>query len=121
MKRKIKRYIRRIKNILHWLPVLWRDEQWDYYYIYEILKCKLSLMESNIRSNGNHVSAKYDADRIKLCIRLIDIVQSEYYYEKVLESRNITEETVSKSHELHNKAKRILFKVLDNYIERWWD
>lgn len=118
---RIKRYIRRIKNIFYWLPVIWRDEQWDYYYIYAVLKHKLTRTAHNIRKNGTHVSADYDANRIMLCVKLIDIVQNEYYYTKALESKTVTLEAVEQSHRQHNKAKRIMFKLLDNYIERWWD
>ena len=121
MKRRFRTYLRRIKNIIRWMPVLWRDEQWDYYYIYEVLKHKLTIMAANIRENGNHVTAKYDADRMMLCVKLIGMVQSEYYCTKAFENREITSELVKSSYKQHNKAKRILFKMLDNYIERWWD
>ena len=33
----------------------------------------------------------------------------------------ITREQIDKGQRKHNKAKRILFKLLDQYIERWWD
>ena len=38
---KIKNKIRQIRKVLRWIPILWRDRDWDYYFVYEILKQKL--------------------------------------------------------------------------------
>lgn len=118
---RIRRFIRRTKNLFRWLPVIWKDDQFDHYYIFEILKYKLTIMSEYIRKNGNHVMAEYDANRMMLCVRLIDKVQSEYYLVELINDDEITREKLIAGQNKHDKAKRILFKLLDQYIERWWD
>ena len=113
--------IRKTKNVLRWLPIIWKDEQWDHYYIFEILKHKLIIMSNAIRENGNHTMADYDADRMMLAVRLIEKVQNEDYLMEFINDDNLTREKMIAGERKHNKAKHILFKLLENYIERWWD
>lgn len=91
MVRKIKRMIRHgwsdlkcgILNLVVWFPIIWKDRNWDYFYILEILHKKLSLMEHFIREDGIHINNKEDADKIKLCVVLIDRLLKDEYYENV--------------------------------------
>jgi hypothetical protein len=36
-----KDFVRGIKNLFRWLPTIWKDRDWDSYYIYEIIRVKL--------------------------------------------------------------------------------
>ena len=38
-------FIQGIKNVFSWLPIIWRDREFDKNYLYEILHHKLKLME----------------------------------------------------------------------------
>lgn len=118
---RLRQIIRRTKNVFRWLPIIWRDEQWDYYYIFEVLKHKLVIMSNAIGKKGNHTMAEYDANRMMLAVRLIDKVQNEYYLIQMINEDNLTREVIIAGERKHYKAKRILFKLLDQYIERWWD
>jgi len=118
---RIRRFIRRTRNLFRWLPIIWKDEQWDYHFIFEILKYKLTIMSEYIRKNNNHTSSKYDADRMMLAVRLIDKVQNEEYIDELIDYNDLTKEMLDRADAKHAKAKRILFKLLENYIEKWWD
>lgn len=118
---RIRQFKRRLTNLFRWLPIIWKDEQWDHHYIFEILKYKLIFMSKSIREKGNHTLAEYDANRMMLAVRLIDKVQNEDYLMEFINDDNITREKIELGELKHNKAKRILFKLLENYIERWWD
>jgi len=117
----IRRIIRKTKNVLRWLPIIWKDEQWDYYHIYEILKYKLIFTAEHIYKHGCHINSKYDADRMMLCVRLIEKIQNEEYMDVLINDDNITMEKIDVACNKQKKAKRILFKLLDKYIEGWWD
>ena len=78
-------------------------------------------MSGTIRKRGNHTLADYDANRMMLCVRLIEKVQNEDYMNELINDDDITIEKIRAGQKKHDKAKRILFKLLDNYIERWWD
>jgi hypothetical protein len=119
---RLRQFKRRLINLIRWFPIIWKDEQWDHYYIYEILKYKLIIMSSTIREKGNHTLAEYDANRMMLAVRLIEKIQNEdYVLEFLVNDEDFTKENIEKGDAKHNKAKRILFKLLENYIERWWD
>lgn len=76
---KIKSFFKRFYNLYRWLPVIWKDQDWDQFYIYEILKFKLKNQADYIGSKDRHVSAKRDAEKMMLCVRLIDKIQEDYY------------------------------------------
>lgn len=119
---KIKLFIRNIKRVLRWLPIIWNDRDWDYYYIYEMLKQKLIRVEEYIRKEGVHIYNGEDAASIRKAIEMIDKVQNEYYLDKFLsESQNWDDEGMRKAMEDQDKARQELFEYLNNNIEKWWD
>lgn len=68
-----------IKNLIIWLPVIWKDRNWDGYYIFKILEYKIKNQAKYIGDRDFHTRAKRDAEIMNLCCRLIDKVNSEYY------------------------------------------
>jgi hypothetical protein len=118
---RVKIIIRRVRNVLRWLPIIWKDTDWDYYFIYEILKQKLKHTEKHIRENGFHVYHKTDADEIKKAIEMIEVVQHEYYLDKYLSGPDWDHNGMEKSIEDHDKARQELFQYLSDNIEKWWD
>jgi hypothetical protein len=68
-----------IKNLIRWFPIIWKDRDWDDYYIWEILKTKLKHQSQHIGENDIHTRAKHDAQRMMLCVCLIEKIQDEYY------------------------------------------
>jgi uncharacterized protein YbcV (DUF1398 family) len=119
---RIKEYIRKIKNLIRWAPIIWKDRDWDYYFIYEILKHKLTFTEKYIREKGIHMYNTEDADSILKSIDLIDKVQTEYHLDKYLsEATEWNREGIDKAVEDHDKVKQELFQHLNDNIEKWWD
>jgi len=68
-----------IKNIVYWVPVIWRDRHWDSHYIFEILKHKLILQSNYISKNDRHTRAQHDVKNMRICVRLIKLVQDGFY------------------------------------------
>lgn len=68
-----------IKNIIYWLPVIWKDRHWDHSFIYEVLKHKLKAQANYIGTKDRHTRAKQDARRMLLCTKLIQICQDDTY------------------------------------------
>ena len=118
---KIKSIIRQIRKLVRWIPIIWRDRDWDYYFIYEILKQKLIDQEEYIRKDGIHLYNQEDASSIKKAIEMIEIVQTEYHIDKYLTEKEWTKGGLDKSVKDHDNAKEELFKYLSDNIEKWWD
>lgn len=70
---------RGIRNLVRWFPIIWKDRNYDQYFIYVLLHKKLSLTEKCLR-NGYHLYAEKTADQIKLCVLLLDrLIKDEYH------------------------------------------
>jgi hypothetical protein len=112
-----------LKNLWKWRKIIYKDRDWDQYYIFEILKTKLKFQNEHFYKYGNHVSSERDAEKMELCVKLIDKVQNEYYLDEAL-GKNLNDmdgETIANAINKHNKAKKLLFKILEENIERWWN
>lgn len=111
-----------IANLYRWRKVIYRDKDFDHWYIYEILKTKLEFQAEFLRKNGMHEAANNDVAKIKECIGLIDKVQHEYYIDEFLRSKEPwSKDSSDQAIENHNNARKELFKLLEENIEDWWD
>jgi len=170
-----KEFIRGIKSIRYWLPIIWKDRSWDYSYIFTILSHKLKAQSTYIRGRGIHVSAERDAEVMMTCVRLIEKIQDGWYsmeymdyhkakhwfepvedkegystweskeleenfddyfakypliYKRVINGEGVfkLEGTDDKqriamniAHINHDRARKLLFKIMEQNIEGWWD
>lgn len=174
---KIKYFFTPIRNIIRWFPVLWKDKDWDDWYIYTILETKLRYQAKYIGDRDFHTEAKRDAERMMLCVRLIQKIKEEdfsseymdyhvsnYHWDDCEDMPNIKQlriEEISNTYndyflkypleyrrvvtnpdkqifrikdinDVHriamnistnrqNRARKLLFTLLERNIERWWD
>jgi hypothetical protein len=110
-----------VKNLYKWFWVIWNDRDWDHHYIFQVLKFKLEKQANHLAENGFHNNAQRDAELMMTCVRLIDKLQNEYYYDELCKSGVRSSEAVQNVIAKHNKAKRLLFKIMNDRIEEWWD
>lgn len=68
-----------LKNLWYWLPIIWKDRNWDQHYIYEVLKHKLKAQAKYIGDSDRHTRAQQDARRMKICVKLIEKIQDDFY------------------------------------------
>ena len=102
-----------VKNLYKWFWIIWKDRDWDYYYIFQVLKFKLE-------KQANHLGGR-DAELMMTCVRLINKLQNEEYYQEYYDSKPMNNEMMHKCLAQHSKAKRLLFKIMNDRIEEWWD
>lgn len=123
LKYKVRNFIQSVKRLRRWIPIIWDDRNWDYWYIYEMLKNKLQDMEIALRLYGSHEDNEYDAEKIRTAIKLIDRVQNEYYTQEYYDNAGdkLIMEDVKKAIAKQRKAQRILFNFLDHHIDKWWN
>lgn len=68
-----------LSKIWYWLPIIWKDRDWDSHYIYEILKHKLKAQSHYIGVRDIHTTAQQDARNMRICVNLIDKIQDDFY------------------------------------------
>jgi hypothetical protein len=165
-----------VKNIIYWLPIIWKDRHWDHGYIFTILQHKLKAQSKEIGGKDRHTRAQYDSKKMNLCVNLIQKLQDDFYEMEYMdyaknrhwfepcndgtgnstwESENIWEEydqyfrkypnihrrvlngegfssikgreddkhfvAMSIAHMNQDRAHKLLFKILERDIQRWWD
>ena len=111
--RKNQRMIRGLKNLWRWRKVIWNDRDYDYYYIYEVLKQKLIFQRDHLRKYGFHSNSEADANDIEQVIQLIQALQDEKFYD--------TDAPLEEQINDANAARKKLFDLLEYRIEYWWD
>ena len=160
------------KNLYKWLPIIWKDRDWDDHYIFEVLKFKLKNTADYFEEKQRFVGWESEVKYIRICESLIKKIQDDYYrmeyYDYVEHNIQIVpaldkdtyklKSTVTKNNldqylalyprtkkqviasgkyknytpedmgialsmgmERHEKARKLLFKIIQERIEAWWD
>ena len=165
-----------VKNLWKWLPIVWKDRDWDYRYLITVLEFKLNKQSEYIGSKDRHTRAKRDSEVMMTCVRLLNKFGNEYYsseyadyfksehkfvkydekyftvdskiviedfddyfkkypliHKRVLNGEGPypldgdDEKSVKKSIAMnianvnHNRVRKLVFKIMENNIEKWWD
>ena len=80
IKYSIRRFFWRIKNICKWIPLLWKQFDFDYGYAVDAFKFQLIKLAEFMESDKAYtVDAKERAKRIRTAIRLMEKVYNEDY------------------------------------------
>jgi len=176
----IRMVIRKTKNVIRWIPVIWRDENWDGAYLYSILEFKIQNMMLLHKSNMTFVGSEFVVRDMNICIKLLKKLEDNFYenepmdyyefetksipsdkknlntlsieiakenfidYEnKYPRSIKVAKEKFKKNRKYYvsdlsdkdirsticqyagmerkEKAKKLLFRILNEKIDQWWD
>lgn len=85
---RIKRFFRKCRNVIRWIPTIWKDEDWDQTYIYDMLLLKLERQRDFFLSDRAYAAnAKETANQIQTAIDLLHMTRDswEFYECPVLE------------------------------------
>ena len=158
--------IQGFKNLWKWLPIVWKDRDWDSHFIFETLKFKLKNTADYLAKYDRYEGVENDVKYMRICEKLIQRIQDDYYqmeYQDYIEDRmlivngriefeKVKDETfnyikqypaaykkvifdskyrsyvgsnngicLAMGIERHLKARKLLFKILEEKIEGWWD
>ena len=73
-----------IKNLIYWFPVIWRDHNWDYYHLLQILKHKLQAIEKDA-ADWMSIDAELLASRLNRAVLMIDMIMEEAHEAEAFE------------------------------------
>lgn len=128
LKYKWRNLVTGIRNLIKWAPIIYRDRNWDHWFIYEMLKTKLQHQADYFLKHGHLENSVKYAEQMLKCIEMINVVQNEKIIDDYLFSidpyGNEEELNWNKLKEIDQKqqqAKEDLFKFLEQNIEHWWD
>jgi len=167
---RVRYFITGVKNIFRWIPTLYKDKDWDGWYIYNILQKKIEFQRKEIVYANRHTDVDRDNRDMTIALNLLERVKEEYYgmehldysetefdfipvednpnlkeikknvlsenYDEFLKKypssvrkvlkengKDLEKDTLCHLVARHNqeKARKLLFKLLEQKIERWWD
>ena len=93
-----------IYNIFRWIPVIWIDEDWDWYYLAKIMEYKMRCM-SKCLGDGYHLNAKRDEKQLKICAELLRRMQEDGYRDWKGQIRD----------------QKFLGEIIGKHFLGWWD
>ena len=109
-----------IWNIIQWTPIIWRDRDWDWYYLSRIMEFKLRKMNKAFVKYGHHVGSERDARQMLICAELLKRLQdddAEDFSKQRDDWRNYY-----KLHEIRMKEWQEMFgKYMGKFLRNWWD
>jgi hypothetical protein len=106
-----------IKMICQWIPVLWNNWDWDYNFLFDILRYKMDRMSKHLAEHDVGVTAWQRAAQLKACVDIIDRIQDgslSYTKEEQKAHEEKWGETIHESVETEDPG---LFK-LDMYSQK---
>jgi len=110
-----------VKNLIYWFPVIWKDRNWDQYFIYEVLKHKLKAQANYIGAKDRHTSAQRDARNMRICAKLIQKLQHDDYTSERSEYAKdrvwFTDYEDKPGHSLYNSE--IVWERYDEYFKKY--
>ena len=112
---------RGVKNLFNWFPIIWKDRDWDSYYIFKILEHKLTLQAKGISKRDIHTNAQRDSEIIRTCVRLMEKVRDGYYESEYIdyhESRIWFEPTKENS-KYSTIESKLISENFDEYFKKY--
>ena len=167
---RIRYFLTGVKNIFRWAPTLYKDKDWDSWYIYNILQKKIEFQRQEIINANRHTDIDRDNRDMTIALNLLERVKDDYYgmehvdysktefdfipvegnsnlkemkmtvlsenYDEFLKKypssvrivlkekgNNLDKDVLCVYVARYNqeRARKLLFKLLEQKIEKWWD
>jgi len=72
-------FIEFLERLYKWLPVLWRDRNWDYAFILDVLEHKIKLTREYIGKYNRHTTVERDCHNMRIAEILIRRIREDNY------------------------------------------
>ena len=120
MKHIYRNIITGIRNLVVWFPVIWRDRQYDHYYLERIVLHKITLMRqrwSNPKRAGAYVGEDIDLKWLKITEELGRRITEGYYWTYSVE----TGRSLELADKAEEKARKLFWRIIKWRSPYWWD
>ncbi len=113
-----------VTNFYFWTKVIFKDRNWDDFYIFEILKHKLYLQRKYLIYHNRHTRIDQDNRDMTLCLNLIERIQEDFYQMEYMdyqenESKFIPTDKKLDGKELFEWKSDIKKENFDNYFKKY--
>lgn len=108
-----------ISQLIKWTPIIWHEQDWDFGYLYGIMKHKIEFM----RAHFKECEFKDTSNNIKwmnAAIELLNRIITEEYCTVIYDKEEKPLESIKKELHAANRTKRLLYKILLKRGSYWW-
>ena len=114
---RVKKFFNKIKSLFEWLPIIWRNEDWDYAYFLDLLTFKLNRMEKYFSQSYITPQNQITTKQIKEILRLLKRVREDEYVEEVKAEFNFEEKYGEHQMNFGEKDKNNCTRVIFFYVK----
>lgn len=82
---RIRYFIGGVKNIFRWIPTLYKDKDWDDWFIFTVLQKKIDHQRKEIIYANRHIHVDRDNRDMTIVLNLIERVKDEFYNSEYLD------------------------------------
>lgn len=139
--RELCRIPHKLVNIKRWIPVIWKDNDYDQIFLFDVMIFKLKNMEKFFNSDwAMSYDAKLYAEDIHKAVELLEYIRNEQYEEDgmkpyydrypleikntkeySMESNKFFNECLNRSEELYQEKMTEFCTLLKDKVRYWWD
>lgn len=118
----IRKFGRFIRRIIRWLPVLYKQEDWDYDYLYDLIEIKLKELRECLRKDDIHVNSDKYVKQISICLEYLDRYRNwDNYIKLPTKAFWVKEWQINFSDSTRNKYSKKFAKHLTSYADDNYD
>ena len=118
---RIRYFIGGIKNIFRWMPTLYKDKDWDEWYIYTILQKKIEFQRKEIIYANRHMQVDRDNRDMTIVLNLIERVKEEHYGSEYLDysESKFRFELIGGDRDLYSIEEDVISETYDDYLKKY--
>lgn len=118
---RLRYFLKGIKNIIRWMPTLYKDKDWDDWYIFTILQKKIEFQRKEIIYANRHMEVDRDNRDMTIVLNLIERVKKEYYGSEYLDysETKFRFEPIEGDTEYYSIERDILSENYDDYLKKY--
>ena len=124
----IKKFIQRLRHLYKWLPIIWKDYDYDHAFIEYMLKHKLQSMYDRF-SDPEKTQVNWETEHalralkaLRICITILERRRSTFYIDLWDdENEKLTDEIMIKIVSTEDRDWKLLWKLMDKFMLYWWD
>lgn len=117
----IRLFLTGCKNVIRWSPTIFKDRDWDDWYIYNILQKKIEFQRQEIIYANRHMQVDIDNRDMTIVLNLIERVKEDYYGIEYLDysESKFRFEPIDGDDKYYTMEEDIISENYDNYIKKY--
>lgn len=142
----IRNIVRGIRNVIHYLPIIWRDRDWDHTYLLQLMEFKLRRMSKFFKEEDLLVHDERSSKETLICAELLKRLVEDDYCSKEWDEHyakfpwefeelpdgsalkigkkgetNSSLKILRKSKEVRKVDEELFFKIFKRKYTHWWN